>query len=125
MQQVLEVGRTWAAQKGINVNTHGMPIRMVVMVGPAEDCSQASALIVEIDAQYLLADKGYDTDANIAQAKEQGMKPLIPPRKNRKQFRDYDSICINYRHRIENAFLHIKRWRGIAATRYAKNAASL
>ena len=94
---------------------------MVVTAGPTADCSQALALIVGIDAQYLLADKGYDTDAIIAQAKEQGMEPVIPPRKNRKQLRDYDKHLYQLRHRIENAFLRIKRW---IATRYAKNTAS-
>jgi hypothetical protein len=33
-------------------------------------------------------------------------------------------ILYQLRYLIENAFLHLKRWRGIA-TRYAKNAASL
>ncbi|MBS4163014.1 hypothetical protein PRO82_000295 [Candidatus Protochlamydia amoebophila] len=31
-------------------------------------------------------------------------------------------IFIKLRHLVENAFLHLKRWRGIA-TRYAKNTA--
>jgi len=80
-------------------------------------------LIEGIDAQYLLADKGYDSNAVIAQAREQGMEPVIPPRKNRKESRDYDKHLYRLRHLGENAFLHLKRWRGIA-TRYAKNTAS-
>ena len=32
-----------------------------------------------------LADKGYDSDAIVEQAKAQGMNPVIPPRKNRKE----------------------------------------
>ena len=96
---------------------------MVVTAGPTADCSQASTLIEGIDAQYLLADKGYDADAIIAQAKEQGMEPVIPPRNNRKQLRDYDKYLYRLRHLVENAFFHLKRWCGIA-TRYAKNTAS-
>ena len=46
-----------------------------------------------------------------------------PPKKNRKIQRDYDKYLYTLRHLVENAFLHLKRWRGIA-TRYAKNEAS-
>ena len=74
-------------------------------------------------AEYLLADRGYDSDAIIEQAKKQGMEPVIPPRKNRKVQREYDKDLYTLRHLVENAFLHLKRWRGIA-TRYAKNTAS-
>jgi transposase len=76
-----------------------------------------------IAAQHLLADRGYDTNAILEQATQQGMKPVIPPRKHRKVQRDYDRYLYKLRHLVENAFLHLKRWRGIA-TRYAKNTAS-
>mgnify|MGYP006220926473 FL=1 len=51
------------------------------------------------------------------------MEPVIPPRKNRTVQRDYDRSLYKLRHLVENAFLHLKRWRGIA-TRYAKNTSS-
>jgi transposase len=71
----------------------------------------------------LVADRGYDTDAILAQAQTQGIKPVIPPRKHRKIQRPYDQYLYKLRHLVENAFLHLKRWRGIA-TRYAKKASS-
>ena len=74
-------------------------------------------------AENLLADKGYDTDAILDLAKSQGMTPVIPSKRNRKEQRGYDKELYKARHLIENAFLHLKRWRGIA-TRYAKNTAS-
>jgi transposase len=80
-------------------------------------------LIEGLDAQYLLADKGYDTDAVVAQAEASLMTVVIPPKKNRTQPRAYDRDLYRYRHLVENAFSHLKRWRGIA-TRYAKNTAS-
>ena len=70
-----------------------------------------------------MADKGYDSDAIPEQARNQGMKPVIPPKRNRKVMRKYDKELYKARHLVENAFLHLKRWRGIA-TRYAKNTAS-
>ena len=48
---------------------------------------------------------------------------MIPPKKNRKVQREYDEYLYRLRHLVENAFLALKRWRGIA-TRYAKNTAS-
>lgn len=96
---------------------------MVITDGTAADCIQASKLIEGISAEYLLADKGYDSDEIIEQANNQGMIAVIPPRKNRKNQRSYDKDLYKLRHLVENAFLHLKRWRGIA-TRYAKNAKS-
>lgn len=80
-------------------------------------------MIEGLDAQHLLADKGYDSDALVAQAEAAKMSVVIPPRRNRKQPREYDRDLYRLRHLVENAFLHLKRWRGIA-TRYAKNTAS-
>ena len=45
------------------------------------------------------------------------MTPVIPPKKNRKELREYDEYLYKLRHLVENAFL-LKRWRGIA---YASN----
>lgn len=72
---------------------------------------------------YLLADRGYDADFIVTQAVSQGMEPVIPSRKNRVNPREYDKYLYKIRHLVENAFLHLKRWRGVA-TRYAKNTTS-
>ncbi|WP_340612141.1 transposase, partial [Xenorhabdus bharatensis] len=64
-----------------------------------------------------------DSNAIVEKAEQQGMQVQIPSRKNRKITREYDRELYRLRHLIENAFLHLKRWRGIA-TRYAKNSAS-
>lgn len=80
-------------------------------------------MIEGLDAKVLLADRGYDTDSIVAQALAAGMEAVIPPKKNRKEQREYDRFLYKLRHLVENAFLHLKRWRGIA-TRYAKNVSS-
>ena len=100
-----------------------MPVRVLVTQGATADCRQARCLIEGIVAECLIADRGYDSDAIIDQAIKQGMKPVIPPRKNRTRQRPYDENLYKIRHLVENTFLHLKRWRGIA-TRYAKNSAS-
>jgi transposase len=100
-----------------------MPVRVLITSGPTADCTQASYLIEGIDAENLLADRGYDSDAIVNQAIDQGMNAVIPPKRNRKEQRFFDKDLYKARHLVENAFLHLKRWRGIA-TRYAKNTAS-
>ena len=67
-----------------------MPVRLAVTEGTVADCSQALPLIEGIAAECLLADKAYDTNAIIAAATELGMDPVIPPRSNRKEQREYD-----------------------------------
>jgi len=76
-----------------------------------------------IDAQYLLADRAYDTNEIIQEAMSSGMEVVIPPKRNRKEQRAYYNYLYKIRYLVENAFLHLKRWRGIA-TRYAKTSAS-
>ncbi len=48
---------------------------------------------------------------------------VISAKRNRKEQRDYDRYLYRLRHLVENAFLHLKCWRGIA-TRYDKHTAS-
>lgn len=72
------------------VDLHGMPVRAIITQGTIADCAQAIALIDGLSAQYLLADRGYDFDAIVDQAKLQAMEPVIPPKKNIKVLRHYD-----------------------------------
>ena len=100
-----------------------MPLRALVTEGTRADCAQANKLITGFDAQHLIADKGCDSDAIIEKAKAQGMQAVIPSRKNRKEQRSRDKHLYRHRHPVENAFLALKQWRGIA-TRYARNLSS-
>ena len=44
-------------------------------------------LIEGIDAEDLLADKGYDSDTLVESLQHAGVNPVIPPRKSRKRLR--------------------------------------
>ncbi len=83
----------------------------------------AIPLLRDLDIKVLLADRGYDTNKILDYAQEHTIEAVIPPKRNRKNQRKYDKELYKQRHLIENTFLYLKRWRGIA-TRYAKNAAS-
>ena len=60
-----------------------MPVRILITQGTTTDCTQAGRLIEGLTAEHLIADKGYDSEAIVEQAKNQGMAAVIPPRKNR------------------------------------------
>ena len=96
---------------------------MFITSGTVADCQLAGRLIEGIYVDYLLADKAYDTNEILQLAKMNGIEAVIPPKKNRKEQRYFDREIYRLRHLIENAFLKLKKWRGIA-TRYAKNSAS-
>ena len=100
-----------------------MPVRAIVAAGTTADCAKASELIEGIEAETLIADKGYDSNEIVDLARAAGMQPVIPPRKSRKEQREYDKYLCRLRRLAENAFMRLKQWRGIA-TRYAKNTAS-
>lgn len=105
------------------VDAHGMPIRMSITKGGTADCTQACTLIEGIDAEHLLADRAYDTDEILKYCSENDISVVIPSKCNRKIQRDHDKYIYRHRHLVENVFMHLKRWRGIA-TRYAKNGSS-
>ena len=105
------------------MDTSGRPLRTIITEGSHADCKQACALIAVLQAKHLLADRGYDTDQVLGQAQDQKMNTIIPAMKTRKLQRPYDKEQYKLRHQVENAFLQLKRWRGIA-TRYAKRASS-
>ena len=92
-----------------------MPVRAIITDGPRADCKEAIPLIENLPCKVLLADRGYDSDEIIECAKNSGIQPVIPPKKNRKVQRKYDENLYKKRHLVENAFLCLKRsWRGIA-----------
>ena len=100
-----------------------MPVRIIITSGTIADSSQVPQLIEGIEAQSLLADRGYDTNKVVKAVEEAGMEVVIPPKSNRKERRYYDQSKYEIRHIVENTFLELKRWRGIAM-RYAKNTSS-
>ena len=72
-----------------------------------------------LGAKRLIADKGYDANAFRKPLRDQGTRPVIPGRSNRKRKIRYDKTRYRDRHLVENAFCRLKDFRRIA-TRYDK-----
>jgi transposase len=96
---------------------------MILSQGTTAEGTQAQTLIEGFKAQSLLADKAYDHNAFLKYCQEHNITSIMPPKKNRKILRPYDEYLYKLRHLVENAFLKLKRWRGIA-TQHAQTSSS-
>ena len=67
----------------------------------------------------MLADRGYDTNGVLEISHSKRMEAVILPKRKRKNQREYNQDIYEKRYQVENAFLKLKSWRGIA-TRYTK-----
>ena len=103
------------------VDALGNPVRLILTAGQASEYAQAGALIEGFDADYILADKGYDSNEFIEIIDKFGAQAVIPPRKNRIQQRPYDEVIYKERNLVERFFQKIKNFRRIA-TRYERLA---
>ncbi len=86
--------------------------------------SQIAEQLIDMvgDAQYFIADKGYDAEYIRDKARQHNMMPVIPRRKNSKQTNtDFDRYLYRLRHLVENVFARLKHFRSIA-TRFEKLA---
>jgi transposase len=98
------------------VDALGNPLRFILTPGQASDYTTADALIADLPAGYVLADKGYDSKAFRDTIENQNAIPVIPPRKTSPQVHcDFALYC--ERNLVERFFLKIKHFRRIA-TRY-------
>jgi transposase len=100
----------------------GNPIGFHLTGGQACDLDGADVLLPQIEADIVLADKGFDADERVLiPLQNAGKTAVIPPKANRKIQRDYDRELYKARHLIENFFAKLKLFRAIA-TRYDKTA---
>jgi len=83
------------------------------------DIALAHDLVEGIDADTLLADKGYDADHLIEKIEETGTQTVIPSKRNRRMQRACDTELYKERSRIERFFSKLKQFRRVA-TRYDK-----
>jgi transposase len=72
------------------VDALGNPLALRLTGGQVHDITQAEALAAEAQPEALLGDKGYDADAFIESLEVRAIKPVIPPKSNRKVARDCD-----------------------------------
>lgn len=103
------------------VDSGGLPIYFELSGGQVNDIVHAESLVSNSpSAEYVIADKGYDSERFREFIECRGSRENIPRKSNSKQGNsDMDWCLYKYRHLVENAFMKIKKYRGIA-TRYDK-----
>lgn len=102
------------------VDALGNPTGFHLTGGQAHDLAGADALLPQVAADALIADRSYDAEARVlAPLREAGTAAVIPPKRTRKAPRAYDAALYEARHLIENFFCRLKQYRAIA-TRYDK-----
>lgn len=97
----------------------GNPVDFILTGGEVHDSQCADALLDGKKADFVLADKAYDSDKILDTITQMEAVAVIPPQSNRKEQRDYDKHDYKDRHLIERFFCRLKQFRGIA-TRYCK-----
>lgn len=100
----------------------GNPLEVILTPGETSDCPLAPRLIEGRNAQHVLADKGYDSDDNLALIRTLGATPCIPPKSNRLKPQPCDYALYKERHHIEGTFSKLKYFRRIFS-RFDKYAA--
>ena len=104
------------------VDALGNPLAFLLTAGQAHDLLGADALLPQMAADRLIADKAFDADARVREPLARaGKSAVIPPRPNRLAPSDLDRHLYKERHLIENFFCKLKQFRAIA-TRYDKTA---
>ncbi len=91
----------------------GNALRFILTGGERNDITQAEGLIENLSADYVIADKGYDSEAFVLKLKEQNSEAVIPSRINHKVQREIDKHLYKERHLIENQIGKLKHFRRV------------
>ncbi|MBF0435077.1 MAG: transposase, partial [Magnetococcales bacterium] len=82
-------GRTTKIHAGIDAL--GNPLRILLTEGQAHDVTKAEEMLDGYHPEMVIADKAYDADHFITAIHNAGAVPVIPPKSNRNEQRDYDA----------------------------------
>jgi transposase len=102
-------------------DTLGRPLRFILTAGQSGDILAAPALIDGFEAEAVLADKAYDSNALRALITDAGAQAVIPSNRTRKILIPHDQAIYKLRNRIERCFNKLKHFRRLA-TRYDRRA---
>ena len=91
----------------------GNALRFILTGGERNDITQAQALVNDLVADYVIADKGYDAAPFVMKLKERNLEVVIPSRRNRKEPREIDTHLYKERHLIENQIGKLKHFRRV------------
>jgi transposase len=88
-------------------------LRFILTGGERNDITQAEALVKDLAAEYVIADKGYDAEAFVLHLEERDSEAVIPSRASNKVQREIDTHLYKERHLIENQIGKLKHFRRV------------
>lgn len=91
----------------------GNALRFILTGGERNDITQAEQLVEGFSAEYVIADKGYDSEAFVLRLKGQNTEAVIPSRITHKVQREIDTHLYKERHLIENQIGKLKHFRRV------------
>ena len=106
------------------MDSAGEWVTFTLIPGNAAEHLELAALLDGVptgETSEIVADKAYDVDALRALLASLGIIFHCPPKSNRRHPAEYDEESYRGRHIVENSFVDVKQFRGIA-TRYCKYA---
>jgi transposase len=91
----------------------GNAIRFILTGGQRHDITEAEALLENLFPDYLIADKGYDSDKFVLLLRKKDVAVVIPSKINRKIQREIDLDLYKERHLIECCIGKLKHFRRV------------
>ncbi len=115
-QQSQALGRSrggFSTKIHVSVDGLGNPLRFTLTAGQKHDITQADELIDGAESEYVIADRGYDSDEFRESIVSGGAEAVIPSRSNRKEPYSYDRHLYRERHLVECLIGKMKHYRRI------------
>lgn len=102
-------------------DSFGRPLRFILTAGQVGDVLAAPTLLEGFQANAVLADKAYDSNALRQLIANSGAEAVIPSNRTRRIIIPHDPTIYRHRNRIERCFNKLKHFRRFA-TRYDRRA---
>jgi len=83
----------------------------LLTAGQAHEAPHAKALLEGYETLFIVGDKAYDAEVILLTVAQMGAEPVIPPKSNRKEQREYDKELYKERHLVECFISKLKQYR--------------
>ncbi len=97
----------------VTVDGLGNPLRLHLTAGQRHDIIKAADMIVDLEFEYVIADRGYAAQHFLDEIRANGAAPVIPPKRNAREPHEYDEWRYRERHLIECFIGKIKHYRRV------------
>jgi transposase len=115
-QQIQGIGRSkggFSSKIHLSCDSLGNPIEFIITGGEVSDCPLLPRLLQGRKPDVTIADKGYDSDDNLAAIEQAGAQSCVPPKSNRTHPQHCDYVLYKERRHVECLIGKLKWFRRI------------